>query len=78
MWVGGKAEQIKRILKSSWQLNKTAPKAVCHGMVFKHWPPLSVSGFVRVLVSRRLSSPFPASPIGACVITTDTKRRKQT
>lgn len=55
--VGGwEAEQIKQILKSSWQLNKTDPKAVCHGLVFKRWLRLSVSGFVRVLVSV-LSSP---------------------
>ena len=76
MRVGGKAEQIKRILKSSWQLNKTAPKAVCHGMVFKRWPPLSASVFVHVLVSV-LSSPTLSSPIGACVITTDTKRKRR-
>lgn len=57
MRVGGKAEQIKRILKSSWQLNKTASKAVCHGTVFKHWPPLSVSGFVHVLVSQHFHLP---------------------
>lgn len=57
VWVGGKAEQIKQILKSSWQLNKTAPKAVCHGLVFKRWPPLSVPGFVHVLVSQRFHLP---------------------
>lgn len=56
-WVGRQAEHIKRILKSSWQLNKTAPKAACHGVVFKRWPPLSVSGFVHVLVSQRFHLP---------------------
>lgn len=51
--VDGEAEQIKRILKSSWQLNKT----VCCGTVFKRWPPYLVPGSVHVLVSHSFHFP---------------------
>lgn len=78
VWVGG---QIKRILKSSWQLVKMGREAGCHGWAFECWPGFFfLFGFffvfVGVLVSRRFHPPTDA-PTGACVNPTDTESKRQ-
>lgn len=78
VWVGG---QIKRILKSSWQLVKMGREAVCHGWAFERWPVCFV--FFLLVVSLLVSwfhgafISLPDAPTGACVNTTDTERKRQ-
>lgn len=74
----GRQKQIKQILKSSWQLNKTAPKGCLSWLGVQAFGlPLSVfwlcscPGFHGAFIS------LPAAPVGAGVITTDTKRKRQ-
>lgn len=72
----GKAEQIKQILKSSWQRNKTAPNGCLSWLGVQALAPffLFLALFTSWFHSAFIS--LPASPIGAGQIITDTQEEE--